>query len=115
MFPATGAGRIRNSLHAPWFNHLSRDCTASMDRVCAPTFEASVFETGHVLYDAAARARPQLFRARGIRGALLAQALRDDALKRALFQFIDALPQLHDSRAVAEHFRAYLDNCELGG
>ena len=62
-------------------------------------------EIGRALYAAAARSRPALFRARGLRGALLAQALRDEQLRRALFQFVDVLPQLDDAAAVARHFQ----------
>jgi RHH-type proline utilization regulon transcriptional repressor/proline dehydrogenase/delta 1-pyrroline-5-carboxylate dehydrogenase len=84
-----------------------------MDRT--PATEASLFEIGRLLYDAAGSTRPRLFRARGLRAALLARALRDEDLKRALFQFIDALPQLQSAGAVADHFRAYLDRCDIGG
>jgi RHH-type proline utilization regulon transcriptional repressor/proline dehydrogenase/delta 1-pyrroline-5-carboxylate dehydrogenase len=85
-----------------------------MDRA-ASTSEAAISEIGRQLYDAAAGSRPQLFRSRGIRGALLSRALRDEELKRALFQFIDVLPQLEGAQAIAQHFRAYLEGRRLGG
>ena len=79
------------------------------------TPERAIAETGGALYEAAARSRPALFRARGVTGALLAQALRDEALRSALFQFVDVLPQLENSAAIARHFRAYLAGRELAG
>ncbi len=70
--------------------------------------ETSILQIGSALHNAAAHSRPSLFRARGLRGALLAQALVDEDLRRALFQFIDVLPQLRASSAVSRHYRAYL-------
>jgi hypothetical protein len=86
-----------------------------MDRASANTFDASVFEIGKALHDAAASSRPQLFRARGLRGALLAQALVDQESRRSLFQFIDVLPQRRAPSAVAEHNRAYLERGQPAG
>ena len=77
--------------------------------------EPVVAEIGRTLYASAVASRPALFRARGVRGALLAQALRDEKLKRALFQFVDVLPQLDDAAAVARHFRTYLEGHALQG
>ena len=84
--------------------------------VASPTqLEAAIDATGRTLYAAAVRTRPALFRARGLRGALLAEALRDEHLRRALFQFVDVLPQLDDATSVARHFQAYLEGHALKG
>ncbi len=82
--------------------------------ISAPHHDA-ITEVARGLYAAAARERPALFRVRGMRGALLAQALDDEALKRALFQFVDVLPQLDGAGAIARHFGAYLRGRPLKG
>src|SRR5688572_562949 len=86
-----------------------------MDIKADVPLESTVREIGRALYASAATSRPALYRARGVRGALLARALEDDALRRALFQFVDVLPQLDDSTTVARHFNAYLEGRELEG
>ena len=86
-----------------------------MHAVSSETLERSVATIGSALYAFAARSTPAFFRARGVTGALLAQTLRDEALHRALFQFVDVLPQLEDSQAIARHFRAYLEGRTLAG
>jgi RHH-type proline utilization regulon transcriptional repressor/proline dehydrogenase/delta 1-pyrroline-5-carboxylate dehydrogenase len=80
-----------------------------------PGLEPLIGDIGRHLYREAARSRPALFGARGMRGALLHRALADERLRTALFQFIDVLPQLDRAAAVAEHFRAYLDGHQLAG
>ncbi|MBI4205913.1 MAG: bifunctional proline dehydrogenase/L-glutamate gamma-semialdehyde dehydrogenase [Betaproteobacteria bacterium] len=77
--------------------------------------EPLVGEIGRRLYRDAARSRPALFGARGVRGALLAHALADERLRNALFQFIDVLPQLEASDSIAAHFRSYLAGHRLAG
>jgi RHH-type proline utilization regulon transcriptional repressor/proline dehydrogenase/delta 1-pyrroline-5-carboxylate dehydrogenase len=77
--------------------------------------EALIREIGARLHRTAARSRPALFGARGVRGALLRQALADERLRTALFQFLDVLPQLERAGEIAEHFRAYLEGQRLAG
>ena len=72
-------------------------------------------EIGGELLLKASGATPALFESRSLRGALLARALADEPLRRAIFQFIDVLPQLQDAASIARHFRAYLGGHELGG
>lgn len=77
--------------------------------------EPLIRDIGSRLYREAVRSRPALFGARGVRGALLRQALADDGLRTALFQFVDVLPQLDHAGAIADHFKAYLDGHQLAG
>jgi RHH-type proline utilization regulon transcriptional repressor/proline dehydrogenase/delta 1-pyrroline-5-carboxylate dehydrogenase len=75
--------------------------------------ELLIGEIGSRFYRDAARSRPPFFS--GVRGALLERALADERLRNALFQFVDVLPQLETSGAIAAHFRSYLDGHRLGG
>ncbi|MGA7180636.1 MAG: proline dehydrogenase family protein [Thiobacillaceae bacterium] len=77
--------------------------------------EELVREKGLRLARVATARRPGLFDPSGVRGRLLSHVLNNVDLRTRLFRFVDVLPQLADDHAVAGHFRAYLDNCELGG
>ncbi|MBI2311413.1 MAG: bifunctional proline dehydrogenase/L-glutamate gamma-semialdehyde dehydrogenase [Betaproteobacteria bacterium] len=77
--------------------------------------EQVVLEIGRDLYRRARRGRPALFDPRSLRGRVLSQAIRDNALRAALFQFVDVLPQLSDSGSIARHFQAYLRRHRLAG
>ncbi len=77
--------------------------------------QPAVLEIGAALHADALRSRPRFFRARGLHGAVVARALEDETLRRALFQFVDVLPELRDATAVARHFSAYIAGRELGG
>lgn len=79
------------------------------------SLEPRIAEIGRRLYREAGRSAPALFGSRGLRGALLRHALADERLRTALFQFIDALPQLEDGDSIARHFRAYLKDHRLSG
>ena len=85
----------------------------------APEFTANlepqIAEIGTRLHERAARAKPSLFNGRGLRGKLAARALDDEALRTALFRFVDTLPQLESNDELARHFRSYLHGHELGG
>lgn len=76
-----------------------------MDSVPEPLIQ----EIGSELYRRASRGKPALFDPRGLRGRVLSQAIHDPALRAALFQFVDVLPQLADARGIARHFGAYLE------
>jgi RHH-type proline utilization regulon transcriptional repressor/proline dehydrogenase/delta 1-pyrroline-5-carboxylate dehydrogenase len=80
-----------------------------------PQLQARIEEIGARLHRLAARARPSLLNGRGLRGRLAARALSDEALRTALFTFVDTLPQLNSNAEVARHFRAYLAGHELSG
>ncbi|MBI2318657.1 MAG: hypothetical protein HYU75_17120, partial [Betaproteobacteria bacterium] len=77
--------------------------------------ESEVREIGGRLYRDAGRHKPALFDSRGLRGRVLERVLHDPALRNALFQFIDVLPQLERADDVAAHFHSYLAGHELGG
>jgi RHH-type proline utilization regulon transcriptional repressor/proline dehydrogenase/delta 1-pyrroline-5-carboxylate dehydrogenase len=76
-------------------------------------FETDVRAAGQELFALAAARRPSLYR--GFNGKLLARAMADDGLRTALFQFVDVLPQLTDSRQVAAHLRAYFAQASVPG
>jgi RHH-type proline utilization regulon transcriptional repressor/proline dehydrogenase/delta 1-pyrroline-5-carboxylate dehydrogenase len=75
---------------------------------CADLFrlEAEIRAAGIELFAATAGRQSSLHR--GFNGRLLARTMTDDALRTALFQFVDALPQLADAQQIAAHFSAYL-------
>lgn len=78
----------------------------------ATPLEPSIQAIGRALYQRA-RAHPPGFFAGHRR--VLKRAIADDRLRDALFQFIDVLPQLRDTQAIAAHLHAYLGGFELGG
>jgi RHH-type proline utilization regulon transcriptional repressor/proline dehydrogenase/delta 1-pyrroline-5-carboxylate dehydrogenase len=77
--------------------------------------EPRIAEIGTRLYQRASQAKPSLFSGRGLTGKLASRALHDDALRTALFRFVDTLPQLQTSDELARHFRSYLSGHDLGG
>jgi len=77
--------------------------------------ESQVSEIGSDLYRLAASAPPSLLDGRGLKGRVVARALRDEQLRAALFRFVDTLPQLETPSDVAIHFFAYLEGRALGG
>ncbi|HEX7972495.1 MAG TPA: hypothetical protein VF501_09870, partial [Thiobacillus sp.] len=80
--------------------------------MAAAPLEPSIQAIGRTLYQRARAHPPGLYAGRR---AILQRAIADAPLRDALFQFVDVLPQLHDPRAIAAHFRAYLGDFELGG
>lgn len=68
--------------------------------------EADVLTLGKALLAAARQSSPRVYR--GLNGQALKACLEDADLRAALFRFIDALPQLHDSAARAAHLNEYL-------
>ncbi len=77
--------------------------------------EALVFDIGSRLYRLAAKAPPTLFDGHGIKGRVMARALKDEQLRDALFRFVDTLPQLDSASDVSTHFHAYFSGHALGG
>ena len=71
-------------------------------------FERRVRDIGENLYRLAGESPPSLFDPRGLRGRVLMQAMHDEALRAALFQFVDVLPVLETDQELARHFRNYL-------
>lgn len=52
---------------------------------------------------------PSLFTAKGLQGALMEWAMRDERFKTQLFRFIDVLPTLTSSSEISRHLKEYLD------
>ena len=74
-------------------------------------FESEVQAIGGRLFRLAGRQTPAAYR--GVAGWMLKGAMADEALRIALFRFVDVLPQLAAGRDVAAHLGAYLHG--LGG
>lgn len=72
----------------------------------AASFEAQVQATGAELRRRSGQAAPSLYR--GFAGWLLRGTVTDAALRDALFQFVDVLPQLAARGDIANHLAAYL-------
>ena len=56
---------------------------------------------------------PSLFSAKGLYGALMDWAMKDENFKVQLFRFVDALPMLTSSAEVTRHLNEYLDNDQV--
>jgi RHH-type transcriptional regulator, proline utilization regulon repressor / proline dehydrogenase / delta 1-pyrroline-5-carboxylate dehydrogenase len=53
---------------------------------------------------------PSFFTKKGLSGALMDWAMRDDHFKTQLFRFVDVLPTLTSSGEVSRHLKEYLDS-----
>ena len=56
---------------------------------------------------------PSLFSARGLYGAMMDWAMKNEDFKVQLFRFVDVLPTLASSGEIARHLREYLDNDQV--
>jgi RHH-type proline utilization regulon transcriptional repressor/proline dehydrogenase/delta 1-pyrroline-5-carboxylate dehydrogenase len=52
---------------------------------------------------------PALFTRKGLQGALMDWAMRDERFKTQLFRFVDVLPTLTSSSEISRHLKEYLD------
>jgi len=52
---------------------------------------------------------PSLFTKKGLQGALMEWAMRDERFKTQLFRFVDVLPTLSSSGEISRHLKEYLD------
>jgi len=102
-----------------WLPGIERDrrvIESSVDEsIREPQLESLVSEIGTDLYRLAASVPPSLLDGRGLKGRVVARALRDEQLRAAMFRFIDTLPQLETASDVAIHFFAYFEGHALGG
>jgi RHH-type proline utilization regulon transcriptional repressor/proline dehydrogenase/delta 1-pyrroline-5-carboxylate dehydrogenase len=57
---------------------------------------------------------PSLFTKKGLQGAMMDWAMRDEHFKTQLFRFVDVLPSLTSSSEISRHFREYLDGDQAG-
>jgi RHH-type proline utilization regulon transcriptional repressor/proline dehydrogenase/delta 1-pyrroline-5-carboxylate dehydrogenase len=53
---------------------------------------------------------PALFSRKGLQGAMMDWAMRNERFKTQLFHFVDVLPALNSSGEISRHLREYLDN-----
>src|SRR5256714_399497 len=80
----------------------------------ASSLETSVRQWGEKLFSLIdATDPPSLFSARGLYGALMDWAMKDEQFKVQLFRFVDVLPTLASSREVSRHLTEYLDNDQV--
>lgn len=70
--------------------------------------QPAVLELGREILARSAGSLPSLFDVRHWEGRLLDLAMRDDALRTALFRLVDVLPMLASEAEVARHVREYL-------
>ena len=70
--------------------------------------QPAVLEIGREILARSAGSVPSLFDARRWEGRLLDLAMRDDALRIALFRLVDVLPMLSSAAELTRHVREYL-------
>jgi RHH-type transcriptional regulator, proline utilization regulon repressor / proline dehydrogenase / delta 1-pyrroline-5-carboxylate dehydrogenase len=76
--------------------------------------EMTTHKWGEKLFELLERAgEPSLFTIKGLYGALMDWAMKDEKFKIQLFRFIDVLPTLRSSGEVSRHLTEYLDNDEM--
>lgn len=74
-----------------------------------PNLEETIQNWGKRIFDAMeAAGSPPLFTRKGLYGALMEWAMRDEKFKTQLFRFVDVLPMLTSSADVTRHFKEYL-------
>lgn len=77
-------------------------------------FDAAVRQWGDKLFSLMDEAgAPSLFTAKGLYGALMDWAMKDEKFKVQLFRFVDVLPTLQSSGEISRHLTEYLDNDEV--
>ena len=78
------------------------------------SLESSIRQWGEKLFEYMdAAGAPSLFSAKGLYGALMDWAMKDETFKVQLFRFVDVLPTLTSSSEVSRHLSEYLDNDEV--
>lgn len=79
--------------------------------VPADDLDAAVRQWGDRLFTLMDEAgAPSLFTAKGLYGALMDWAMKDEQFKVQLFRFVDVLPTLQSSGEISRHLTEYLDN-----
>src|SRR5689334_11233087 len=80
----------------------------------APALEDSIHQWGErilSLMDAAEP--PSIFSAKGLYGAMMDWAMKEEDFKVQLFRFVDVLPTLTSSSEVSRHLSEYLDSDQV--
>src|SRR3989440_11728902 len=82
--------------------------------MAASSLEFAIREWGEKIFaQIEATEPPSLFSAKGLYGALMAWAMKDEQFKVQLFRFVDVLPTLTSSSEVSRHLTEYLDNDQV--
>jgi RHH-type proline utilization regulon transcriptional repressor/proline dehydrogenase/delta 1-pyrroline-5-carboxylate dehydrogenase len=76
--------------------------------------QATLLEIGNQLFNGMEAAEaPSLFSKKGLYGALMDWAMKDESFKVQLFRFVDVLPTLTSSSEISRHLTEYLDNDQV--
>jgi len=80
-------------------------------------FEKEIRELARGLYRRAAEHKPSLFEPQDWVGRMIDWSLEDEALRAALFRFVDVLPSLDSAAEIGRHLREYFAQVDhaLGG
>ncbi|MBI2997108.1 MAG: L-glutamate gamma-semialdehyde dehydrogenase [Deltaproteobacteria bacterium] len=80
-------------------------------------FEKEIRELARTLYRKAAEHKPSLFEPQDWVGRMIDWSLEDEALRAALFRFVDVLPSLDSAAEIGRHLREYFAQVDhaLGG
>jgi len=71
-------------------------------------FEKEIRELARGLYRRAAEHKPSLFEPQDWVGRMIDWSLEDEALRAALFRFVDVLPSLDSAAEIGRHLRGTL-------
>ena len=83
---------------------------SKLDPLHATRVETGVREWGAKIFSLVENAgAPALFTKKGLQGALMDWAMRDERFKTQLFRFVDVLPTLTSSSEISRHLKEYLD------
>ena len=85
-------------------------------KLSSPTdeVEAGVRQWGDKIFSLMEAAEPpSFFTKKGMAGAMMDWAMRDEQFKTQLFRFVDVLPTLTSSGEVSRHLKEYLDNDQV--
>lgn len=89
---------------------VSEEVESKLDRSRATELETEVREWGAKIFALVDNAgTPALFTRKGLQGALMDWAMRDERFKTQLFRFVDVLPTLTSSSEISRHLKEYLD------
>src|SRR2546423_8811980 len=92
----------------------SRSAQPAAQKRTTDFLETSIRQWGNKLFSLIdAAAPPSLFSARGLYGALMDWAMKEETFKVQLFRFVDVLPALTSSSEVSRHLSEYLDNDQV--
>jgi RHH-type proline utilization regulon transcriptional repressor/proline dehydrogenase/delta 1-pyrroline-5-carboxylate dehydrogenase len=94
--------RVKN-LPPKYYDKSMRDQTIETQGA----LEREVQELARSLYSAAAAQKPSIFDPQDWLGKMIAWSLEDEALRVALFRFVDVLPSLDSAAEVGRHLEEY--------